>query len=544
VPLRNAAQILFAIECSGCHSGENAQVFNYVEDLDKLVAEGLVQTGDPEGSKIYTQIDSGAMPKNGNKLSLDEKNTVYEWIEECTGDDKPDPGDPPACPENEFISTQDMITTMLTEIGDPKQVDVEDQQFIRFLTLTHLHNAGYCHDQIDVYRHAMSKLLNSLSSKPKIHIPQAIDPDDTIYRIDLRDYGWNRDLWDVLVDRNPFAVEYVDAEAEQLKELTTAKVPFQMGDWLVTDASLAPFYDEILYVHVLKLKNAIDDENDPLNRADLEALLGISVETNIALETTEDGDEVERAGFQISGVSAQNRVIERHALPDSYTRSYWLSYDFLENVGTSNVFYHPLDFEAVGGEIIWSLPNGLQAYLLVNEAGDRIDEAPVSIVNNKEQGGAPIVNGMSCMGCHYQGMRAATDEVGPFVEMSIGVFTDEEKEEVANLYDDPKAFAESLQGDSDEFVQRVAETGAPLLIGGYEVATAVYLAFEEQFVDMRRAAAEFGLSVEQLKPVIGQLPDGLKMINGGMVTRSSMRAEYGLAICNLKLGITKACPQN
>ena len=46
-----------------------------------------------------------------------------------------------------------------------------------------------------------------------------------------------------------------------------------------------------------------------------------------------------------------------------------------------NIFAHPLDFSQDGGEIIFNLPNGLQAYLIVDREGVRIDAAPISIVS-------------------------------------------------------------------------------------------------------------------------------------------------------------------
>ena len=541
VELRDEARAIFKAKCSACHSGPGAQVFDNVEDVDALVAKGLVKGGDPAGSKLYQLIDADVMPKTEQKLSKDEKVTVFNWIEECTVEAGSNPLDPPACPQNNFITTEAMVGRMITAISDLNKVEPDDQPFIRFVTLTHLHNAGYCPEQIEVYRQATSKVLNSLSSATTITKPVAIDPEATIFMIDLRDYGWDADLWELLALKNPFAVEYTFESALQLRGLTGTAVPFQMADWLVTDASQAPLYDQILYERVFKIKGDIFSPVDPLTRFDLEAFLGIDVEANIALEASQDVGRTHRGGFQISGVSAQNRLIERHQFPDNFSRVYWLSYDFVSNVDLGNIFYHPLDFAAAGGEIIWNLPNGLQAYMLVNAEGERLDEADVDIVNNKEQGGAPIINGTSCMGCHYKGMRDAADEVRPFVLESVGVFDDLAVEQVSNLYATPEEFKAAIQADGDLFVRRVTQTGAPLLVGPYEVATAVYLAFEEQYIDMNRAAAELGLPAGKLLPQIGLLPDGLKMLNGGMVTRSSMRFEYGAAICNLKLGVTKAC---
>src|SRR5262249_41207164 len=123
-----------------------------------------------------------------------------------------------------------------------------------------------------------------------------------------------------------------------------------------------------------------------------------------------------RAAFTGSGVSRNNRVVERQR---ARYGAYWKSYDFKSSVGTGNVLRLPLGpnfagnpfapelaFEQAGGEIIFNLPNGLQGYLLVDAKGKRIDEAPADIVEDasRTSGSGIIVNGLSCMACHKNGM--------------------------------------------------------------------------------------------------------------------------------------------
>ena len=83
-----------------------------------------------------------------------------------------------------------------------------------------------------------------------------------------------------------------------------------------------------------------------------------------------------RAGFNNSGVSNHNRVVERHK---SRYGAYWKSYDFAGSVGAQNILTHPLGFTHDGGEAIFNLPNGLQGYYLANASGFRLDEAPINI---------------------------------------------------------------------------------------------------------------------------------------------------------------------
>src|SRR5581483_5223157 len=103
--------------------------------------------------------------------------------------------------------------------------------------------------------------------------------------------------------------------------------------------------------------------------------------------------------------------------------SYWKSYDFAGNAQRKNLFSHPLgpgdgdsDFQHDGGELIFSLPNGLQGYLLIDAKGNRIDKGPVAIVSDPKQGDRQVANGISCMSCHARGMIDKADQVREHVK--------------------------------------------------------------------------------------------------------------------------------
>src|SRR5262249_58591148 len=115
-------------------------------------------------------------------------------------------------------------------------------------------------------------------------------------------------------------------------------------------------------------------------------------------------ERVARAGFNGSGVSRNNRMIERH---ESAYGAYWKSYDFAGNAGRKNLFAHPLgpnsddnSFQHDGGELIFNLPTRLPAYLLIDAKGNRIDKGPAEIVSDPKQGDRRVVNGISCMSGH------------------------------------------------------------------------------------------------------------------------------------------------
>ena len=78
-------------------------------------------------------------------------------------------------------------------------------------------------------------------------------------------------------------------------------------------------------------------EHNQAEFLELEKKLHVDVAENIRQE------RVVRAGFLKSGVSSNNRVIERHESPYG---AYWKSYDFGPNKDTKderkNIFKHPL----------------------------------------------------------------------------------------------------------------------------------------------------------------------------------------------------------
>ena len=69
-----------------------------------------------------------------------------------------------------------------------------------------------------------------------------------------------------------------------------------------------------------------------------------------------------------------------------------------------------------GGEVVFNLPNGLQAYHLFDDTGERLDKAPIEIVSNPAASDPAVYNGISCIGCHTDGMKLFTDEVRPVIQ--------------------------------------------------------------------------------------------------------------------------------
>src|SRR5262249_43539524 len=142
------------------------------------------------------------------------------------------------------------------------------------------------------YRNALSKLLNSLSWHPRITLPRPIDPQGLVLRIDLRDYQWDANLWNRLLAEYPYGILQDSGIGRAVMVATATRMPYVRLDWFVATASRAPLYYDLLQM--------------PTNLAELERQLRVDVSLDIQQE------RVARAGFLGSGISRNNRILERH----------------------------------------------------------------------------------------------------------------------------------------------------------------------------------------------------------------------------------------
>ena len=360
-----------------------------------------------------------------------------------------------------------------------------DRAFARYFTMTHLYNAGESVGILQEYRKALYKLVNSLSWGVTVTNPQPIDSQRTIFYIDLRHYEWDRnDGWGQIEAEYPYHISFdaptqtaLKAQLTRLQGEMKADIPSVHADWFVAQASLPPLYHDLLSL--------------PLTDRELETRLEVDVLRNLQ---NAPGVRVWRAGTNNSGVSNNNRVIERHT---SRYGAYWKSYDFAGSVGTQNIFTHPLAFTPDGGEVIFNLPNGLQAYYVTNASGFRLDDAPINIVSNPAASDPTVRNGLSCFGCHTEGMKTFEDEVRTVIESNTAPAYD--KEQALRLYVEQSEMDALLQEDTDRYRGALEATGGTF--GGIEPISRFHEVFQGT-VDAAYAAAVVGLETEAFQEKI------------------------------------------
>ncbi len=508
--------------CYSCHGegGSNEGGFNYVLNRKRLVRE-LVVPGSPEESRLLERVSKGEMPPDGDRVSKEEIETLKEWIEGGATSFAADI-------KREFITPIDMLTFMLKDI---ERANDRDRPFMRYFTLTHLYNAGFEDNELESYRQGLSKLVNSLSWGREVRVPQPIDPAKTILRIDLRHYKWNENnAWQHIISADPYRVTFSNFAASACYSLTKCELPYVRADWFVVAASRPPLYHIILDV--------------PRNVSSLEKRVGVDVIKNL-----QDYSDVVRAGFFPSGVSKSNRLIERHV--SSYG-AYWKSYDFKpadpkQPQRRQNLKANPTGpggqhgFEHDGGEMIFSLPNGLQGYMLTDATGKRINKGPTDVVVDKEavkRGRDPeVVNGLSCMNCHWSGMLNKTDQIRDHVLSQPMAYSPEAIEFVTAIYVPKNEFAAKLKEDRERFEAAIRKCGTHLT-KSEPVAT---LAFQfDEPLDLDLAAAEAGVTPERLVAVLranGELARQLgSLVQGQPIPRDTFVQQFAQLVSELKIG--------
>ena len=491
------AYAIFEQSCLICHGPDGAYKETLLIEHSALIKEnGSVVPGNPETSRLYKRLlgEGGPlMPLGGPPLPDPQIETVKNWI--LAG--APDWAAPPTT-GGQFISPSEILNTIETHL---MSLSSFDRAFARYFTMTQLYNAGESAGILQEYRKALYKLVNSLSWGGTVINPQPIDSQETIFYIDLRHYEWDvNDGWEQIETAYPYHIAFeaptqtaLRAQLGRLQTETRSNIPSVHVDWFVATAATPPLYHDMLSL--------------PLTDRELETRLGVNVDRNLR---DAPGVRVWRAGFNNSGVSNNNRMVERHAFRDG---AYWKSYDFAGNVGTQNIFNHPLAFTHDGGEVIFNLPNGLQAYYLVNASGARLDAAPINIVSNPAASDPTVRNGISCLGCHTEGMKTFEDQVRSVIESSVTPTYD--KAQALRLYVEQSEMDALLQEDMERYNEALEATGGAF--DDIEPISRFHEAFQSE-VDAAYAAAVVGLETEAF---LEKIRENVGLQNAGLLVLDS-----------------------
>lgn len=412
--------------CVNCHGEGNEKHgdIDFITDPEQLISRKLVDPENPEKSRLLDRMrnNDDPMPPDDAPAEIprpdqNDIQLIQRWISSLK--DKPSkphedaselvPQGPgvqhPAI--KHFLESQPNGTATHWRF-----FSFENLRRLQLRPAKKVRNPNFQQVSLDSHRAALAKAVNSLSWASDMARIESVGEDNVILAVDfstLRDVNakaWSlNDYWALIESKYPYGIEPDDRDFKVIKQLTGTQIPILRADWFVATALRPPLYDSLLGI--------------PPNESTLHQILGVTPQQNII------NGLASRVGFTQSGVSKNaNRLIERHPARYGY---FWVSYDFLQGKARGNLFQFPtgpefpgnphpeLAFQHDGGEIIFSLPNGLQGYMLVNDEGRRLTKGPAELVSDdKKVSGSPeIVNGISCIACHRHGIYPyPNDQIG------------------------------------------------------------------------------------------------------------------------------------
>ena len=530
--IETKAQAVLDKHCARCHQAgklvkreKPAKGFGDVLQLQELASNPKrILPGNPDGSPMFQVLANKQMPydvyQEGDyekpTPSAEEINILREWIMEegKQGESQCKPYEMPY---------KDLVNVMYQDLGSLPE---HRRANTRYLSLSNLKASCASDEEMEIFRQGAIKLLNSLSTNSDVITLEdsIIGEEGVVVRFNHVDLNWTPELWEEIISHYPYGVRPFDSQYDSLTHSTHTDIPYVRADWLAFFGARPPLYDVIL-----GLPNTVQQ---------LEEKVGVDVFANIRKYIAK------RAAFKHSGVSANNRMIERHPISTGY---FWTSYDFGGTVTRQNLMEFPLGPEGVfgsdysygddfafkhdGGESIFSLPNGFQAYYLNNAAGKQLDKGPTNIVRDPSRKDLAVTNGISCMGCHDQGMKNATDEVLHHVADNRLLPADA-REAVKALYPEKEDMNKLIENDRKRFISAEIKAGIDPKLkhqSDGEPVNALSNRYERD-VDLVTAASEFGVSAGKILEYLahgGQIGGSFAaQIAQGTVQRDIFEVEF------------------
>lgn len=514
-----AVSELLTTYCSGCHSdGMNAGLAGGF-DIGELIARGMIVPGASADSPLMQNLlhgNTAFVRPTAGEIAL-----ISQFIDRLRTE-------PPAsCERLPFLGVDDAMAAMLVDVNARPEAE---RPFLRYVGVSYASNAGSCGVALDEQRQALFKLVNTLSSASEIRLPVPIDPEQRLYRVDLRDYGWDRlidlledgvaehaDGWAAIVAvAGASALALSGPEASALASATGTPVPFLPVNALVEAASVGD-----VYYSLAGLRLSLDDA-----RRDRGIDVLVAAEENTW----------RRAGLIRGGNN--DALITRVLQPGAPAGDYWL-YEVQSEVRDSSIYESPLD-TGFGdwSQSIFRLPNGLMAFAL-DQRGQRLGAIPSVCI---EVCDAPARRlSIACHGCHAAGLLPVEDGLRAIVAASPWNYDGETAQRTPLVFPSLEEMAALLAGDNARYLAALDQLGVER--NAPDPISRVYLQFTTDPIHLERAAAELGVPAAALREHLGELPELAALADPtGTIDRYTLAEGSARALCALTRNRPVSCP--
>jgi hypothetical protein len=318
-------------------------------------------------------------------------------------------------------------------------------------------------------------------------------------------------------------------------QCTGSKSPILRTDWFIYWASQAPAYYDFLGLGKT-LKDIEEQAGVDVKKAEAKgaAVYAIVLDSNVAFHNR-----------QLRGY----RVVVG---PNGGW--FWISDDVLASTNQRDFLGNLLNVNPDAHEIIFSLPNGLQAYAITDGQGKRLDVVNSEIALDRETKLRDKNLGIrNCMLCHLAGMRDINDEVRALGKLTVNLPEDGVLAgRIRDLF-----FAVDVgqvtKRDSEAFrLASMAGTGIEAAANGSNLE-AIFRRYWDEPVTLERLANEVGCEPDRLQAAVqrpaavgSQLGTSNVEIQLDGLTRTQsrpmQRSQVEKAFANASLLVTQGVP--
>ncbi len=431
-------------EPSGAREGRD-----HVRDIAALVASGQIVPGSSASSPLIERLvaerEAGTACTSAGQIAL-----IARFIDELDVS-------PPECERVQGYSRDRLLQAAATDLLDTPDAD---QTFVRYFFLTAGETDSLCRAELDQLRAALSALVNGMSTRVAIRAPQAIESQALVYRIDIRDYGWDRpidredigsvdfaDGWDAIVDGlRYYAVEPGGASGAEVARRTGSPV------WILPAKAFIGLPESDLYYALLGQRSNLFDEP---------GLPGAGFSAGMLEQSPY------RAGFR-GLYQSEQRVTRAEVAPLGSGRAVWRF-----EPGLQDLFDNPLG-PFGGGAFIFELANGLPGYAVADADGARLAELPKGCVEFCDRPIAVAV-GAGCHECHDAGLLPVRDAVRQYAIENPAAFDPATRDVILEQFVAADDLDRIMERDNADYV---AASRAAVPSGSARSITRVALEFE------------------------------------------------------------------
>lgn len=425
--------------------------------------------------------------------------------------------------------------TVLFAVADLQTMDATTQKQCRYLSLAFLPVGSRAR-----YTQILDFVLNSLSRRQSmVYCTPVAGSNGCVVRVMLSEYKQGADGWDTLARRGsgPVRVSTKEDQPEPYYTINLGTLTRQVhrkneqGQLLYEGGDKSkPVYDQVagglaagtwFDINGYRALQSLTGTDYPILRADwfiASASINPGYSELLGVKTLSDFNKLVRfrpEDQDLSGraVVADSQLVSLHQRGIEFTPkvngTYWQTYDFLKGSGVNDLLKDPLKRKRDAGEVFAELPNGLQAFALVDGQDKIIDVADGNIVSDQVTPwkNKLVWNGLyGCTNCHRNGAQDILDEVRPLTSPPRGLISKNQKgfQDFVDLYS--KNLEAELLTTRTRYSAAVASASRGLKPEENTAAFGqAFVDYQQKPLDMKQAAAEVGCTPDQLKAIMGRI---------------------------------------